>query len=219
MPSWHRRLTRCSTPPVSYGSVPSHGGPAYRPSTQACTYVARSSDPAAQISGNADIDREAIRQLLEIRTELTLDGQQPSIEALSDRLKSMWLPDEQAVYIGLAGTSLEKRVSQFNRPRLGARSPHAGGWPLKCLSDLSTTWVHYGECTNFKDAELKMLDAFMSAVAPDARASVLDPDLPLPFGNLEFRNSAKRRRIKRHGIRGATAARSRDSSSRRRRPR
>ena len=48
--------------------------------------VARVSDPAGQVSGDAEIDLCAIRQLLEIRTELTLDGQRPSLEALSDRL-------------------------------------------------------------------------------------------------------------------------------------
>ncbi|MGH8997089.1 MAG: hypothetical protein ACRDYB_13855 [Acidimicrobiales bacterium] len=151
---------------VRLGAVPWRTGvPSEHPGVDV---VARSSDPAAQVSGDAEIDRAAIRQLLGTRTELTLDGQRPSAEVLSDRLKSMWLPDEPVIYVGLAGTSLRQRVGQFYRTRLGARSPHAGGWPLKCISDLNATWVHFGECTDVKDAELKMLDAFMSTVAPEA---------------------------------------------------
>lgn len=171
--------------------------------------VARSSDPATLCSGHAEIDRAAVELLLETRPELTLDGQRPSPEALSQRLASMWLPNEPVVYVGLAGTSLRTRVDQFYGTRLGARSPHAGGWPIKCISDLSATWVHFGECTDVKSAELKMLDAFMSSVSAQTRKSVLDSDLPLPFANLEFRDRAKRRRIKRHGISGATAPRRR----------
>lgn len=169
--------------------------------------VARTPDPALLVSGHAAIDGAAVEQLLDTRAELLMDGQRPSLDALSQRLASMWLPDEPAIYIGRAGTSLEKRVGQFYSTRLGARSPHAGGWPIKCISDLSVTWVHFGECTDVKDAELKMLDAFISAVPPESRAGVLDPELPLPFANLEFVDSAGRRRIKRHGIKGAKAAR------------
>lgn len=168
--------------------------------------IARTSDPAAQVSGRAAIDSAAVQQLLDTRVELTLNGYRPSREALSERLTSMWLPDEPVIYVGLAGTSLATRVGQFYSTRLGARSPHAGGWPIKCISDLSATWVDFGECTDVKDAEQKMLDAFMSAVTPEARASVLDPELPLPFANLEFVDSARRRLIKRHGIGGAKTA-------------
>ncbi|TDL04459.1 hypothetical protein EUA04_22025 [Mycolicibacterium obuense] len=169
--------------------------------------VARVSDPAGQVSGDADIDLSAVRQLLEIRKELTLDGQRPSPEALSDRLMSMWLPDEPAIYVGLASTSLRNRVSQFYRTRLAARSPHAGGWPLKCIKDLSTAWVHFGECANVKVAERKVLESFMSALGPVARERTIDPELPLPYANLEIKDSSNRRRIKRHGISGAKATR------------
>ncbi len=171
--------------------------------------VARSADPAALSSQLAAVDQSAVQLLLDTRPGLTVDGARPSLEALCDRLKSMWLPDETVIYVGLAGTSLQTRVSQFYRTRLGARSPHAGGWPIKCIGDLSATWVHFGECDKVRDTETDILGAFMSEVTPDARASVLDPGLPLPFANLEFRDSAKRRHVKLHGIKGATASRMR----------
>jgi hypothetical protein len=153
--------------------------------------VSRSADPDAVTSGRASIDSVAVQQLLNARVGLMLDGERPSLESLSERLTSMWLPDEPVIYVGLAGTSLRTRMGQFYGTRLGARSPHAGGWPIKCISDLSATWVHFGECTDVKDAELKMLDAFMSAMTSESRASVIDPELPLPFANLEFVDSAR----------------------------
>lgn len=52
-----------------------------------------------------------------------------------------------------------------------------------------------------------MLYAFMKAVAPALRALVCDPDLPLPYANLEIVDSAERRRIKRHHIKGVKARR------------
>lgn len=190
---------------VRQGAVPWRSGV---PSEAPGVYVvARSSDPTALCSGHAEIDRSIVQLLLETRPELTLDGKRPSLEALSQRLASMWLSDEPVIYVGLAGTSLRARAGQFYSTRLGARSPHAAGWPLKCISGLSATWVHFGECADVKSAELKMLDAFMSSVSPETRTCVLDPDLPLPFANLEVKDSMKRRHIKRHGIRGATAAR------------
>jgi hypothetical protein len=169
--------------------------------------VARTDDPSALVSGPAAIDGAAVQQLLDTRADLLVDGHRPSTETLSQRLASMWLADESVIYVGLAGTSLRTRVRQFYGTRLGARSPHAGGWPIKCISDLSATWVHFGECTDVKEAELHMLDAFMSGLTPESRAGVLDPELPLPYANLEFVDSDGRRRIKRHGIKGAKAAR------------
>lgn len=169
--------------------------------------VARTPNPAASASGHAAIDATAVQQLLDTRRELLLDGQRPSLDSLCERLASMWLPYEPVIYVGLAGTSLRNRVGQFYSTGLGARSPHAGGWPIKCTSSLSATWVHFGECTDVKIAERKMLEAFMSMVTPEAQAGVLDPELPLPYANLEVRDSAGRRRIKRHGIKGAKAPR------------
>ena len=75
----------------------------------------------------------------------------------------------------------------------------------RCLED--TTWVHFAECEKLKTAKRNMLYAFMKAVAPASRALVCDPDLPLPYANLEIVDSAGRRRIKRHHIKGVKARR------------
>lgn len=169
--------------------------------------VARTSDPLTGVIGPVAIDRRAVRQLLEVRPELLVDKQRPSEDMLAQQLASMWLPDEPVIYVGLAGTSLSKRIGQFYSTRLGARSPHAGGWPVKCLATLSQTWVHFAECDDVKTAERNMLQAFVKAASSQSLTEICDPDLPLPYANLEFIDSAGRRHIKRHKITGAKAPR------------
>lgn len=65
--------------------------------------IARTADPAALVIGPGLIDEPSARQLLDTRPELPVDGERPSPEALARRLASMWLPDEPAVYVGMAG--------------------------------------------------------------------------------------------------------------------
>ncbi len=71
----------------------------------------------------APISEAALDELLDARPELRLDDEIPDAAALRRRLAAFWLPDEVIVYIGLAGTSLQQRVDQYMRTRLGARSP------------------------------------------------------------------------------------------------
>ncbi|OBJ86648.1 hypothetical protein [Mycobacterium asiaticum] len=140
-----------------------------------------------------------MQQLLDVRPELLLDGRRPDTVTLADRLASMWLADETVLYIGLAGTSVAKRVRQYYKTPLGARKPHAGGWPLKTLANLDQLWVHYARCASVDAAERAMLDTFASGVSASARAALCDPDVPLPFANLTVPRGAR----KRHGISGA----------------
>ena len=122
---------------------------------------------------------------------------------MTSALAKMWVPEVAIVYCGKAGTSLRTRVNQYYRTTLGARSPHAGGWPLKTLSNLADLRVHFAACQDPGGAETKMLDAFTAQVPPASRAGVSDPLLPLPFANLED----GRGRRKDHGIKGARAPR------------
>lgn len=145
------------------------------------------------------VSAAAVQQLLDVRPELLLDGRRPTADALAERLASMWLADETVLYIGLAGTSVAKRVRQYYKTALGARKPHAGGWPLKTLANLDQLWVHYAPCASVDAAERAMLDTFVSAASASARVAVCDPDLPLPFANLTVPRGAR----KRHGISGA----------------
>ncbi|OBJ58247.1 hypothetical protein A9W95_11905 [Mycobacterium sp. 1423905.2] len=144
-----------------------------------------------------------MQELLDARHELLLDGQRPSRDQLAERIASMWLPDETVLYVGLAGTSVAERVRQYYNTPLGARKPHAGGWPLKTLVDLDEVWVHYAACASVDVAERTMLDAFLDGVSASARATACDPELPLPFANLTVPRGAR----KRHGISGARESR------------
>ena len=145
------------------------------------------------------VSEEAVAELLRVRPELRVDGSRPTDAELSDRLSSLWLSDETIVYIGLAGTSLRQRVGQYYKTPLGARRPHAGGWPLKTLAVLPELWVHFAPCADVTTAEHAMLSAFIAGVSVNSRAKLHDPALPVPFANLE---AAKGQR-QQHGITGA----------------
>lgn len=151
----------------------------------------------------APISEAALEELLDARPELRLDDEVPHAAALRRRLAAFWMPDEVIVYIGLAATSLQKRVEQYVRTPLGARSPHAGGWPLKTLSALDDIYVHVAACGEVDTVERTMLKAFANGVSERARKHLHDPVRLMPFANLE----APRGNRKAHGITGARAPR------------
>lgn len=145
------------------------------------------------------ISRAAVEELLLRRPGLLLDGRRPSWEQLAERMSSMWIKDETILYVGLAGTSVARRVAQYYRTPLGAERPHAGGWPLKVLTDLNNLWVHFAPCAAPADAERTLLQVFASRVSPDSRAALHDTQLAIPFANLMMPGGPR----KRHGITGA----------------
>jgi hypothetical protein len=186
------------------GGVVTWGEPV--PETRPGVYVvALSSDIAAKRAGGAacPIDPDSVVELLRVRPELRLDGSRPTAGELADRLSALWLDDETVVYIGLAGTSVQSRVNAYYRTPLGARSPHAGGWPLKTLSVLSSLWVHYAASTDPSASEQLMLAAFVGSVSSASKSMLLDSNLPVPFANLE----KEKGHAKRHGITGSRAPR------------
>lgn len=162
--------------------------------------VALSGSPdGADTHDGPPISVPAADALLDARPELLLDGRRPTAEELAARLGSMWLADETILYVGLAGTSVTKRIGQYYKTPLGARQPHAGGWPLKTLTELDRLWVHYAACTPVDIAEKAMIDAFMENVSAASRTTACDPKTPLPFANLMAPGGPR----KQHGITGA----------------
>src|ERR1700683_198196 len=141
------------------------------------------------------------QRLLNVRPELTLDHNRPTPEQLMARVRGFWIPDEVILYVGLAGSSLSKRVGQYYNTLIGRRSPHAGGYFLKLLSNLNQLWVHYARHPDPELAEDRMLQRFCEHVSQESRLTLLDPLHPLPFANLEW--CAR----KTHGLRGACEAR------------
>jgi hypothetical protein len=160
---------------------------------------------AVDVRAECPISEDAVKKLLDVRPELTVDGVRPTGDELAARISAMWLSDETIVYVGLAGTSVAGRVDAYYRTKLGARRPHAGGWPIKTLNILDELWVHFAPCETPADAEEKMLRAFTAGVSDEARHGLVDPTLPIPFANLEI---TKRER-KKHGIEGSRESRRR----------
>lgn len=156
---------------------------------------------APGVARECPTDPAAVATLLERRPELRVDGERPTAEGLAARLQQLWLPDETILYIGLAGTSIGNRISQYYATSLGARSPHAGGWPLKMLGNLSQLTVHYAPTADYKRVERIMVDAFCGNVSRSTRDRLVDPACPTPFANLQVPQG----RHKRHGITGAKA--------------
>lgn len=164
--------------------------------------VATTPDPDAALGlGNAPLELSAIDTLLRVRPEATVDGNSADQGSLADRLAQMWVPGHPIVYIGLAGTSVRRRVNQYYDTAIGARAPHAGGWPVKMLRS-SGLWVHFGSCADPDLTERTMVQAFIDSVPVEARAGLIDPALPLPFANLTVPRGAR----KRHGLAGVKAA-------------
>jgi hypothetical protein len=162
--------------------------------------VARLEDPSAAATAcPPEIALHAVRELLDVRPELQLDGRRPTPDALASRLESFWIPDEGVAYIGLAGTSVRSRLGAYYRTPLGARRPHSGGWFLKTLANLGSFYVHVARAIDPTNAEDVMLRRFCSGVSPSTRASLPDPDHPFPFAKLEWPRGTR----KRHGITGA----------------
>lgn len=145
----------------------------------------------------------AVVSLLTVRPEATVDGEEAEAQQVADRLRTMWPAGESVLYVGLAGTSTRHRVSQFYETPIGARAPHAGGWPAKML-DTAGLWVHYGPTDAPAIAEAAMVDRFVEGLTGDVRRLLIDPAAPLPFANLTFPGGPR----KNHGFRGVTAPKS-----------
>jgi hypothetical protein len=172
--------------------------------------VALTDDPAREDVYEAPRWSDAaLEALLRVRPELRVDGRRPDPQTLRERLEQLRVPREPVLYAGLAAGrsqpgSVQRRVRQYCRTPLGAKKPHAGGWPLKLLADLEgSLWVHTAACEDPKTAEESILKAFMSGLGDDQRECLIDPSLPLPYANLEYRPPGARL-VKRHGIKGAT---------------
>jgi hypothetical protein len=142
-----------------------------------------------------------VRELLEVRQELRLDGRRPDVARLAERLARFWCPYEVVLYVGRAGprkhitvSELADRVTEYCATPLRARSQHAGGWPLKTLAILDEVHVRFAYCADYVNAEERMLDRFAGQLSNSTRETVV-----MPFANLQHGHG----RRKPHGITGA----------------
>lgn len=194
---------------IRWGTLPPRPSPA-APATG--IYVVALTDQLDSLDGAlaaAPISQTWVDELLAARPELTLDHTRPTCRQVVERLAAFWFPDEVVLYIGLAGPrknrprqgEVAKRVSEYYNTPLGARGPHAGGWPLKTLTCLHDIYVHYAYCDRVSTAEDKCIGHFAKHVSERTLASLRDQVRVMPFANLEFPKGNP----KNHGIRGARA--------------
>lgn len=163
-------------------------------------------DSHAEVFADCPLSRTAVRDWLENRPELLLDGKRPTVDALARRVASFWLFDEVVLYIGLAGISVQRRVRQYYVTPLGAARPHAGGHFIRTLENLDELFVHFAAAAAPAAAEYAMLEAFCRSVSSKGKNLLRDPSRPFPFANLEWPRGVR----KRHGISGAKGDITRD---------
>lgn len=164
-------------------------------------YVVASTPDLSDAVGRSGIyqpDPTAFESLRTVCPSVTVDGAPATSEQLADRIGAFWIPESAVLYIGLAGTSVRKRINQYYRTQIGQRAPHAGGWWLKTLDNLGELFVHYAAAETPKLAEARLLETFAVAVQPSVRNSLHDSERIAPFANVQVHNGAR----KRHGLAG-----------------
>jgi transcription elongation factor GreA len=150
----------------------------------------------------APVDFNVIGRWLERVPGLTLDGARPTGRELAARLHRFWLPEQTVLYVGMSAASIGARVAAFQRTPLGDRKPYSGGYWLKTLTGLDRLRVWWAETDAAEEYEDALLEAFARTVPPDAAARLHDPEVVLPFANLQTSDRIR----KRHGISGALLA-------------
>lgn len=161
-------------------------------------YLVELSPPLAA----APVDFNAIGRWLEHVPGLTLDGTRPTGRELAARLHRFWLPDQTVLYVGTSAASIGARVAAFQRTPLGDRKPYAGGYWLKTLTGLDRLRVWWAESDATEEYEDALLEAFAATVPPETAALLHDPEVILPFANLQTSDRVR----KRHGLAGALLA-------------
>lgn len=181
---------------VRWGESPTFSGPG--------VYLVSTAEEPTLDDGlkSPPLDPQAIQALISARPEASIDGAPATSVGVERRLHQMWPGGEPVVYIGLAGTTVSGRVRQFYKTKIGARAPHAGGWPVKML-EVSELWVHFAAAPDPDLAERLMLERFVSGLRGATRSALIDPDLALPFANMTMPRGGR----KKHGFAGVKASR------------
>jgi transcription elongation factor GreA len=173
--------------PVRWGNPIRVGGPG--------VYLVELAGPLK----SAPIDHNLVAHWIERVPTLTLDGARPTQRELAVRMGEFWLPDETVVYIGMTNLSIGGRVGAFVKTPLGDRRPHAGGHWLKALTVLPELRVWWAATSAPEEYEDALLSTFAQGVLAEARATLRDTSVILPWANLQAATDER----KQHGIKGA----------------
>jgi hypothetical protein len=111
-----------------------------------------------------------VTELLLVRPGIKVAGAPADVGSLLRALRALWPEGESVLCVGLAERSVARRVGQYFSTPIGARRPHAGGWPIKMLADLGDLHLHVAAADAPGAAEEAALRAFMVGVTDHARA-------------------------------------------------
>jgi transcription elongation factor GreA len=157
--------------PVRWGQPPSSRAPG--------VFAVETGTP----SPSAPLDTDQLRRWVERVPTFELDGEQPTPTLLGRRLASFWVPGASLLYVGRSRGSLAGRLAALYATELGYRRPHAGGYWLKTLRDVSRLTIWWAETPAGEEYEDAILEAFARAVA--AASGSETPSPALPWANLE----------------------------------
>lgn len=142
------------------------------------------------------LDPLALRRWLERVPELRLDGEQPSVQQLAQRLEQFWLPAEPVLYVGRSAKAIGGRLAALYQTVLGDARPHAGGHWLKTLAEPGRLRIWWAETDAHEEYEDALLGAVAARHSPDTLTGLPGSGPLLPFANLQ--DSAGR--AKPHGL-------------------
>lgn len=173
--------------------------------------ISNSPDPFSvePINPEFRLNETIIEDWKEEAAQLEIEGQRnPSNHEIENYLAEFWKPDQNILYIGMSASNtnpIQKRVRQFYQHKVGKKGPHTGGYWLKLLQDLETTYIYHAQTENPRDIEFKMLLAFAEL---SSEMSFYDMDRigdNLPFANLTA-DFYKSHTIKNHTNRNSRTA-------------
>lgn len=167
------------------------------PGVYVVTSTPELSDPVGKV-GIYQPDLNAFDALRAACPSVAVDGRPATNEKLAERIGAFWIPESAILYVGLAGTSVRKRVNQYYRTHIGQRSPHAGGWWLKTIVGFEELFVHYAVAETPASVEALLLKNFAAAVPLSVRRALPDSERIAPFANVEVQPGIR----KRHGMTG-----------------
>ena len=143
------------------------------------------------------LNEEAIKSWIEKANNMNIGNEQPTYENLKNELNRFWFNNEIVLYVGKA-KSIQKRVNQYYRTKIGKEKPHSGGYWIKTLAFLNDCVIYWVECDNSEKIEEQILSFFNNHHLSDKE--IPKEPLSLPFANLEIHLHNEKRKIGKNHI-------------------
>ncbi|MCB0471744.1 MAG: hypothetical protein KDC55_12250 [Ignavibacteriae bacterium] len=152
--------------------------------------ISLTKDPYDKIASNYkfELNNETFLEWKKEANYLSLEEEKiEQLAPFQKYLSQFWNPDENILYIGQSSSSthsISKRVLQYYKHKLGQKGPHNGGYWLKLLKFLESTFVFYSKAENPKETEFKMLLKYIELSTGKSIFEIPNLGAKLPFANL-----------------------------------